>query len=71
MRETPLTKLLKKCSQCKTYTINATQCPACSGPVVNAHPARFSIEDRYGSYRRKMKKEILSTKSTENDTDTA
>lgn len=43
--------------------MNAQQCPTCDGPVKNAHPARFSIEDRYGSYRRKMKKALLSTKT--------
>ncbi|MFX1564697.1 MAG: RNA-protein complex protein Nop10 [Promethearchaeota archaeon] len=59
---------MKKCSKCNTYTLNSTRCPRCGGPVVNAHPARFSIEDRYGSYRRKMKKELLSTQSTDTDT---
>ncbi|MFW9935498.1 MAG: RNA-protein complex protein Nop10 [Candidatus Thorarchaeota archaeon] len=59
---------MKKCRQCSTYTLNSTRCPTCNGPVENAHPARFSIEDRYGSYRRKMKKALLSTQSTETDT---
>ncbi|MDO8056382.1 MAG: RNA-protein complex protein Nop10 [Candidatus Hermodarchaeota archaeon] len=53
-------RLLKKCSKCQVYTLNTQQCPSCDGPVQSAHPARFSIEDRYGSYRRKMKRELLS-----------
>ncbi|MFX1576918.1 MAG: RNA-protein complex protein Nop10 [Promethearchaeota archaeon] len=60
--------MLKKCSRCNTYTLNPTRCPSCGGPVINAHPARFSIEDRYGSYRRKMKKELLSSNNTPEDT---
>ncbi len=44
--------------------MNTQQCPDCHGGVKNAHPARFSIEDRYGSYRRAMKKELLSKKTT-------
>jgi H/ACA ribonucleoprotein complex subunit 3 len=61
-----LPRLLKKCIKCQVYTLNAEQCPSCGGPVKNAHPARFSIEDRYGSYRRKMKRELLSAHA--NDT---
>ncbi|MFX1319603.1 MAG: RNA-protein complex protein Nop10 [Promethearchaeota archaeon] len=58
---------MKKCQQCNTYTLNSTQCPKCKGPVESAHPARFSIEDRYGVYRRKMKKELLMKHGTENE----
>ena len=71
LRENTLTKLLKKCDRCNNYTLKAKECPACKGPVVNAHPARFSIEDRYGSYRRKMKKELLSTQSSNGETPTS
>ncbi|MFX1491206.1 MAG: RNA-protein complex protein Nop10 [Promethearchaeota archaeon] len=60
---------MKKCRRCNTYTMNTQQCPDCRGAVKNAHPARFSIEDRYGSYRRVMKKELLSKKTTKNTTD--
>ncbi|MFW9830697.1 MAG: RNA-protein complex protein Nop10 [Candidatus Thorarchaeota archaeon] len=58
---------MKKCSQCGTYTIAETQCPKCGGQAVNAHPARFSIEDRYGEYRRTMKRELLSKQNTETE----
>ncbi|MDD1688872.1 MAG: RNA-protein complex protein Nop10 [Methanoregula sp.] len=42
---------------CKTdliYTLSAT-CPACGKPTSIAHPARFSVDDRYGKYRRMAK----------------
>jgi H/ACA ribonucleoprotein complex subunit 3 len=35
-------------------------CPKCGATVVSAHPPKFSIEDRYGRYRRAMKKSLLS-----------
>ncbi|MHA2429277.1 MAG: RNA-protein complex protein Nop10 [Candidatus Hermodarchaeia archaeon] len=66
-----MTKLLKKCSQCNTYTLNQEYCPTCNGSVKNAHPARFSIEDRYGSYRRKMKKNLFSSQHTEKSEETS
>ncbi|MFX0078035.1 MAG: RNA-protein complex protein Nop10 [Candidatus Hermodarchaeota archaeon] len=66
-----MTKLLKKCSQCNTYTLNQEKCPTCNSSVKNAHPARFSIEDRYGSYRRKMKKNLLSSHDTEKSKETS
>ncbi len=46
---------LKKCSQCGKYTLEQTTCPYCGGKLVSAHPPKFSPEDKYGKYRRKMK----------------
>jgi H/ACA ribonucleoprotein complex subunit 3 len=37
------------------YTLGET-CPACGGPAVNSAPAPFSPEDRYGEYRRALKR---------------
>ena len=31
----------------------------CGGEAVNVKPAKFSIEDKYGAYRRKVKKDGL------------
>jgi H/ACA ribonucleoprotein complex subunit 3 len=31
------------------------ECPICGKKTVSPHPARFSPEDRYGKYRRKLK----------------
>lgn len=53
-----MVRLLKKCTRCNTYTMNPQVCPQCGGPVASANPARFSIEDRYGRYRRAMKQAL-------------
>ncbi|HOT04085.1 MAG TPA: RNA-protein complex protein Nop10 [Methanolinea sp.] len=45
---------LRRCPRDRTYTLQ-DNCPACGGPTVSAHPARFSPDDRYGKYRREMK----------------
>ncbi|MCX6684634.1 MAG: RNA-protein complex protein Nop10 [Methanoregula sp.] len=42
------------CTTDLTYTLSTT-CPVCGKPTAIAHPARFSIEDRYGKYRRMVK----------------
>ena len=36
------------------YTLGA-KCPACGKATAQAGPAKYSPEDRYGSYRRKLK----------------
>ena len=48
--------LLRKCKACGRYTINNKQCPYCGGPLGTPHPPKFSPEDKYGKYRRAMKK---------------
>jgi H/ACA ribonucleoprotein complex subunit 3 len=52
-----LRTLLMKCASCKSYTLRAT-CPNCSSPTVMAMPAKYSPEDRYGEYRRRLKMEM-------------
>jgi len=47
--------LLRKCVQCKRYTLNQEKCPHCGGRVRVPHPAKFSPEDKYAKYRRAMK----------------
>ncbi|MFQ6050660.1 MAG: RNA-protein complex protein Nop10 [Candidatus Hydrothermarchaeota archaeon] len=49
-------KLLKKCKRCNTYTL-MEKCPVCNQETSNPHPPRFSPEDPYGKYRRRLKKE--------------
>gem|GEM_PF-241244 len=44
-----------KCRECNRYTLK-TICPACGSEALNPRPARYSPEDRYGVYRRRMKK---------------
>jgi H/ACA ribonucleoprotein complex subunit 3 len=42
---------IRHCSDDKIYTLSLT-CPVCGKPTGIAHPARYSVEDRYGKYRR-------------------
>ncbi|NMC76544.1 MAG: RNA-protein complex protein Nop10 [Candidatus Methanofastidiosa archaeon] len=47
---------MKICPQCNNYTLKDL-CPICKVNTVNPHPPKFSPEDRYGKYRRMIKKE--------------
>ena len=49
-------KLLRKCKNCNNYTISKIICPHCGGQTKNPHPAKYSIQDKYGDYRRAAKK---------------
>lgn len=49
-----MTGRIRCCRNDRTYTLSAV-CPVCGSPTVTAHPARFSPEDKYGSYRRKAR----------------
>ncbi|RLE69318.1 MAG: RNA-protein complex protein Nop10 [Thermoprotei archaeon] len=44
---------LRKCEKCNRYTLRNI-CPICEGRVKSPHPARFSLEDRFGKYRRRL-----------------
>ncbi len=47
---------MKICPKCNKYTLKDL-CPLCNTPAVNPHPPKFSPEDKYGKYRRLIKKE--------------
>ena len=46
--------IMRFCRSCKEYTLK-DRCPHCGGPAVQNTPAKFSPEDHYGVYRRKLK----------------
>ena len=46
-----------KCSKCSQYTIK-DKCPKCNLKTINPKPPTYGPEDRYGDYRRKVKREI-------------
>ncbi|MDA1196987.1 MAG: RNA-protein complex protein Nop10 [Nanoarchaeota archaeon] len=50
-------KPFKKCKKCNAYTLKDT-CPHCNASTNNPIPAKFSPEDKYGSYRRTAKAEL-------------
>ena len=49
---------IKKCPKCGGYTLKEV-CPVCEEKTKSAHPPKFSPEDPYGEYRRRLKKEML------------
>ena len=51
-------KKIYKCSKCNVYTLEQT-CSKCGEKVFDPKPAKFSIEDKYGKYRRLAKKDEL------------
>jgi len=44
---------MKKCLSCKIYTFKEV-CPKCNSKTSNPRPPRFSPEDKYGKWRRKL-----------------
>jgi len=49
---------IRKCPSCGRYTLREV-CPVCGSETKVAHPARFSPEDPYGEYRRRLKRELM------------
>ena len=47
---------IRRCGADNTYTLSLV-CPVCGGSTSLAHPARFSVQDRFGKYRRVSKQE--------------
>ncbi len=48
--------LLRRCPSCHEYTM-AAKCPRDGAATEVPLPPRYSPEDRYGEYRRKLKQE--------------
>lgn len=46
-----------KCLKCNEYTLKEN-CPVCNSKTAEVRPAKFSPEDRFGRYRRMMKKQL-------------
>lgn len=47
--------LIYRCASCRSYTLKTT-CPTCDVATKNPLPPKFSPEDPYGVYRRRLKK---------------
>ncbi len=45
---------IQYCAACDIYTLKE-KCKGCGEKTISPKPARFSPEDTYGSYRRKLK----------------
>ena len=55
-KKVEMNKILR-CEKCGNYTLKE-KC-LCKGKALTTKPAKFSPEDKYGSYRRKAKFEQL------------
>ena len=53
--------LLRFCKNCGVYTLDKT-CEVCKNKTISPEPPRFSPQDRYGEYRRKLKKSLKEKK---------
>lgn len=49
--------LLRKCPTCSGYTLQP-KCAKCGVATLMPLPAKYSPDDRYGEYRRKLKREM-------------
>ena len=47
-----------KCPKCSEYTLEK-ECKICKTPTISPKPAKFSLEDKYGHYRRIAKNSSL------------
>ncbi len=47
---------LRRCPECGEYTLEDT-CSRCKATTERVDPAKYSPEDRYGSYRRALKRQ--------------
>jgi H/ACA ribonucleoprotein complex subunit 3 len=61
-----MTKYLQKCKECKEYGITNpdNKCRYCGGQLINVHPPKFSLIDKYGKYRLQYFKEEFKKKFT-------
>ncbi|MGC8610692.1 MAG: RNA-protein complex protein Nop10 [Thermoplasmata archaeon] len=49
---------MRKCLKCNIYTLK-DKCPKCGEETVYVYPPKFSLEDKYGKYRRIYKKMVM------------
>ncbi len=54
-------KLILKCLKCDKYTLKES-CSQCQEKTVTVQPAKYNPEDKFGKYRRKVKKEKYQEK---------
>jgi len=52
---------MKYCYKCKRYTLKDI-CPVCGERAYKKEPPRFSPQDKYGKYRRMLKREEIKWK---------
>ena len=58
LKERRMSKHILFCKTCKRYTMEKV-CK-CGHDAILARPPKYSLEDKYGSYRRQIKEKELS-----------
>ena len=56
-----MAKHIKKCLVDQKYTME-NECPSCGSETIIPRPPKFSVKDKYASYRRDIKKGELKEK---------
>ena len=56
-----MAKHIHKCTSCQNYTLK-DKCPRCKEKTILPKPPKFSLNDIYTSYRRKVRKKELVEK---------
>ncbi|MFQ5815585.1 MAG: RNA-protein complex protein Nop10 [Candidatus Hydrothermarchaeaceae archaeon] len=51
---------LRRCGHCGKYTL-MEKCSICGSNTANPHPSKFSPDDPYGEYRRRLKLERMKS----------
>jgi H/ACA ribonucleoprotein complex subunit 3 len=64
--EIPVKSMMMRCGACNRYTMEQ-ECPVCKGPVERRAPARYSPQDRFGKYRRRLTEEAEKDGQGEED----
>ncbi|ACX73055.1 RNA-binding protein Nop10p [Methanocaldococcus vulcanius M7] len=54
---------MRKCPRCESYSLRDT-CPKCREKTIIPKPPKFSLEDRWGKYRRMLKRELKKKMGT-------
>lgn len=54
-----MAKTINKCHKCNLYSMKDS-CPECGIQIHEEKPAKYSVEDKHGEYRRKAKKQLMN-----------
>jgi len=54
---------MRKCPSCGSYSLRDI-CPQCGENTIIPKPPKFSLEDRWGKYRRMLKRELKKKMET-------
>jgi H/ACA ribonucleoprotein complex subunit 3 len=56
-------KRIQRCPKDGRYTLQA-KCPLCDAETITTQPPKYSVDDKYGSYRRDAKSQARKDEGT-------